>query len=67
METPSKSDIFEEFCQIFGHSALPLSELISKVESSFWLQFFFVLQRYTLVVYGKNCLGDVATVYNSEK
>ena len=27
----------------------------------------FCATRYTLVVYGKNCLGDVAMVYNHEK
>ena len=28
---------------------------------------FFCATRYTVVVYGKNCLGDVATVFNPEK
>ena len=33
----------------------------------FFLIQFFCATRYTLVVYGKNCLGDVATVFNPEK
>ena len=35
------------------------------MEYCFWSRFF-CATRYTLVVYGKNCLGDVAKVFNSE-
>ena len=64
-----RENIFRKFfgqvLSDFWSSALRLSELISKVECSFWSSFF-CATRYTLVVYGKNCLGDVAMVYTIE-
>ena len=53
--------IFGQVLSIFWSSALTLTELISKLECFFWSRFF-CGTRYTLVVYGKNCLGDVAAV-----
>ena len=65
METPSKIYIFWRVLSDFWSSALRLSELIFKVECCFCSSFF-CATRYTLVVYRKNCLGDLAKVFNSE-
>ena len=60
------SKIFARVFPIFGAMSPPLGELISKVEWFFWSRFFCASMSVS-ELYGKNCLGDVATVYNPEK